>query len=323
MLQRALEESRANAGGMRRPRDRGKPSKKCPRGRPRKRAEPEAGTVAPRSTPSKRARSRIEVGLTPHTVAHDAWVACDACHAWRRLPEGVAPPHEEEEWDCSRGFIVAGGHGPMYHARCAVAEEGWDEEDEGWDEQVGQFHELAAAAATALGRDDPDDDDNHGEVYARASHRRKAKRKSAARRRGGTSLDEPGLWAARSLLAASSDFIPGHYSVAAAAADDDGRPWDDGAVCQLMGCTSQLLVCFGHREVGCSLGCAEREHVLCRPCLEAWFEAQRQLRTAHNKPALTRRCCPICQSELSAASGDIRERADEFWLGLRKLQATW
>ena len=134
MLQRALDESRASACGMRRPRDRGKRSKKRPRdgpaankrGRPRKRTEPESARTT--TARAKRARTCIEPGLTRRAVARDVWAACDVCHAWRRLPEGVAPPLEEEEWDCSRGFIVAGGHGPVYHTRCAVPEEGYDED---------------------------------------------------------------------------------------------------------------------------------------------------------------------------------------------------
>ena len=112
-------------------------------------------------------------------------------------------------------------------------------------------------------------------------------------------------------------------SAAAAALEDDGIAWDSGEVCQLLGCKTQLLKCYGHKGYGALVGCAEKEHVLCKPCLDRWFESQRALRETKGMGPLSRRSCPICRSELRSTCGDMRSESSEYWLGLRKLKESW
>ena len=170
------------------------------------------------------------------------WASCETCDTWRRLPKGTQPPGERDQWCCSQGFVVWDRGKETYYASCDVAAEIWDDA-EGSEEEV-----IRTPPKESL-----------------LLRTKRAKRHSTCVRNGGA-------------LAAPASFVPGYFSAAMAAAEDDGRSWDTGEVCQLMGCTTQLLACSGHREVGQSLGCAEREHIMCKSCLEEWFEAHKRLR---------------------------------------------
>ena len=93
--------------------------------------------------------------------------------------------------------------------------------------------------------------------------------------------------------------------------------------CAISRCKRQLLRCYGSRDVGSAVGCAEESHVLCKPCLESWFTSQNELRTGSGLQPLTRRTCPFCKTELRTSGGEMRTNSDRFCFGLLKLEWSW
>lgn len=104
----------------------------------------------------------------------------------------------------------------------------------------------------------------------------------------------------------------------AAESSDDGNNETGRERCVVLGCKRRLLRCHGARVAGHPVGCGEESHVLCVPCLERWFVAQNALRAQEKLPALTRRSCPVCRTELRAVRGE-----EGFHLGLQKLEWSW
>ena len=112
--------------------------------------------------------------------------------------------------------------------------------------------------------------------------------------------------------------------------DEDVASWRDGPAaaepprdsCIVLGCRRRLLRCHGEKVVGDAVGCAERGHVLCVDCLNRWFAAQNELRQQQNLMALTRRSCPVCQTELRSAHSTLRSDR-RYVLGLLKLGWSW
>jgi hypothetical protein len=103
-------------------------------------------------------------------------------------------------------------------------------------------------------------------------------------------------------------------------------PEDDGETverCAILGCKKQLLQCNGAKDAGQAVGCAENSHTVCMNCLDRWFASRNQLRQQAGLATLTRRTCPVCQSELRAAHSELRGDAAKYMLGLEKLRWTW
>ena len=105
--------------------------------------------------------------------------------------------------------------------------------------------------------------------------------------------------------------------------EDDESEGEGEDRCLIFGCRRLLLRCHGQKDTGSAVGCAETSHVICRPCLDRWFKSQTELRAGNGLNAVHRRSCPVCQSELRQASGAVREEANKYWLGLRKVEHTW
>ena len=115
-------------------------------------------------------------------------------------------------------------------------------------------------------------------------------------------------------------------ALAAAAVDESSSSDEgDGALmrCCISWCKRQLLRCFGQKRDGCSVGCAENSHHICAPCLYRWLGSERSLREQEGLAHQMRRTCPVCKSELRAAGSDIRANADNYVMGLLKVEDTW
>ena len=72
-----------------------------------------------------RARRAVEKAMA------EAWVCCDKCSKWRKLPEGVEAPPDDAPWSCAENPDTE-------YNRCEVAEESWKQEDwenEKWEEE--------------------------------------------------------------------------------------------------------------------------------------------------------------------------------------------
>ena len=110
---------------------------------------------------------------------------------------------------------------------------------------------------------------------------------------------------------------------AAQAVSQSALHGSDAERCCILGCTSQLLKCNGVKEAGGAIGHAESAHYMCAPCLSRWFASQAQLREECGLPKQTRRFCPVCQSEVRAASREMRCDSDKYAMGLLKVAATW
>jgi len=111
----------------------------------------------------------------------------------------------------------------------------------------------------------------------------------------------------------------------AAAHDDSSDDGDDAprVRCCISGCKRQLLSCSGRKHGGSAVGCAEECHYLCAPCLYTWLASETTLRAERGLNALTRRTCPVCKSEIRAASSAVRAEADRYVMGLQKVADTW
>ena len=92
--------------------------------------------------------------------------------------------------------------------------------------------------------------------------------------------------------------------------------------CSINGCQKQLLLCHGQKDAGSKIGCAATGHLICSPCLDRWFVAQRSLLIEAGLQPRSRRECPICKTTLRAVGSDVRSD-DLYYMGLRKLEDTW
>ena len=111
---------------------------------------------------------------------------------------------------------------------------------------------------------------------------------------------------------------------AAAAAADGSSDWHGEGRCMIMGCTRQLLCCYGVKAgVGHAVGAAESAHIMCASCLSRWWEVQNESREVRGLEPLVRRMCPVCKCELRRAAGDMRAEADKFHFGLLKMEGSW
>ena len=128
-------------------------------------------------------------------------------------------------------------------------------------------------------------------------------------------------------LEAAQAMMEANRAAAAKAAAQDAS-WSalesaEAERCCILGCTAQLLKCSGAKDAGDTLGHAESAHYICAPCLGRWFAIQALLREESGLPKQTRRFCPVCQSEVRAASREMRCDSDKYAMGLLKVAATW
>ena len=100
--------------------------------------------------------------------------------------------------------------------------------------------------------------------------------------------------------------------------DEEGQDGGPKERCCLLGCKRQLLRCYGIKQAGSAVGCAEESHILCVQCLERWFAAQKELRREQGVEQNMRRSCPVCQAQLRAVRGE-----EGYHLGLQKLEWSW
>ena len=127
--------------------------------------------------------------------------------------------------------------------------------------------------------------------------------------------------AAAAMRAANAAAAAAALAAAGNSSDEEGATGRDR--CCLRGCRSQLLRCHGKKLAGAAHGAAESSHVVCSPCLQQWFVAQASLREEAGLLPLSRKTCPVCQSELRAAAGEIRADTSQYVLGLRKVEGSW
>eukprot|EP00966_Prymnesium_polylepis_P070616 1641075-Prymnesium_polylepis.1 len=147
--------------------------------------------------------------------------------------------------------------------------------------------------------------------------------------------DEERLMLARALSASIADArarseamtrsAPNVRLACAGSSEEAGQPvdcdWSER--CLINGCHKQLLLCHGQKPVGSSTaGCAASGHLICYPCLNRWFDAQRVLREGAGLQPLYRCECPICRTALQAVR-NISGNGASYAMGLRKLEATW
>ena len=93
--------------------------------------------------------------------------------------------------------------------------------------------------------------------------------------------------------------------------------------CIIWGCKHKLLQCFGVKtNVADVVGCAQEAHVLCATCLERWWNAQNELRSAKGLGPVVRKVCPCCKTELRVTS-EMRGDPDRYHMGLLKIINSW
>ena len=107
--------------------------------------------------------------------------------------------------------------------------------------------------------------------------------------------------------------------------ESSGDEEDGGSTerCMILGCKHQLLQCYGVKsDAMAAVGCAEESHIICTSCLERWAVAQNTNRAAQGLSKLTRKCCPMCKTELRITK-DHRDDASLYHMGLLKVAGTW
>ena len=104
---------------------------------------------------------------------------------------------------------------------------------------------------------------------------------------------------------------------------DDEEDGGSTERCMILGCKHQLLQCYGVKsDAMAAVGCAEESHIICTSCLERWAVAQNTNRAAQGLSKLTRKCCPMCKTELRITK-DHRDDASLYHMGLLKVAGTW
>ena len=146
----------------------------------------------------------------------------------------------------------------------------------------------------------------------------------------GDDADEvvPAVMRLGSGVSAEEAMAQDHAAVLAAlerGGESSGDEEDGGSTerCMILGCKHQLLQCYGVKsDAMAAVGCAEESHIICTSCLERWAVAQNTNRAAQGLSKLTRKCCPMCKTELRITK-DHRDDASLYHMGLLKVAGTW